>query len=109
MIANGGFHRIKKGGRNGFLLKSRLQRGLDSANWSCIEELMMYMGFGEKWISSVHECILGSQLEIFINGSPEPRTSASMWFTPIKEGDPLSSLLFDIAVEGLSVPLLSGH
>lgn len=62
MIANEVMHRIKKGGREGFLLKVNFNRAFDSVNWSYLEEVMMYMGFGDKWISLVHECISGSQM-----------------------------------------------
>lgn len=48
MIANEVMHRIKKGGREEFLLKVNFNRAFDSVNWSYLEEVMMYMGFGDK-------------------------------------------------------------
>jgi hypothetical protein len=59
MVANEVMHHIKKDGREGFLLKVNFNKAFDSVNCSYLEEVMMYMGFGDKWISLVHECISG--------------------------------------------------
>jgi hypothetical protein len=70
MIANEIMHRIKKDWREGFLLKVGFNKAFNPVNCSYLEEVIMYMGFGDKWISLAHECISASQMAILINGSP---------------------------------------
>lgn len=53
MIANDVIHFIKKGGQNEFLLKVDFNKAFDSVNQTYLEKVMMYMGFGDKWISQM--------------------------------------------------------
>jgi mannosylglycoprotein endo-beta-mannosidase len=65
-----------------------------------LEEMLSYMGFEQRLISLIHECIMGFKLSILINGSPSMEFGVHRG---LRQGNPLSPFLFDIAVEGLSV------
>ena len=63
----------------------------------------MYMlqrcGFSEKWKKWIRYCISTVKFSILINGSPSDFFGSSRG---LRQGDPLSPLLFDIVMEALS-------
>ena len=63
----------------------------------------MYMlqrcGFSEKWRKWIRYCISTVKFSILINGSPSDFFGSSRG---LRQGDPLSPLLFDIVMEALS-------
>ena len=63
----------------------------------------MYMlqccGFSEKWRKWIRYCISTVKFSILINGSPSDFFGRSR---VLRQGDPLSPLLFDIVMEALS-------
>jgi len=61
---------------------------------------MTYMGFGAKWRVWISSCLSTSQVSVLVNGSPSPEFKVRRG---IRQGDPLSPFLFNIAAEGLSI------
>ena len=84
------------------LLKVDLYKAFNSILWEHIDISMGYMGFGSHWRKLVFECLSTSKLAILINGSPNREFSMER---DLRQGDPLSPFLFDIAVQGLIVLL----
>lgn len=67
--------------------------------WVFIERIMGKMGFDEKWIPKVMNCVKGASFSVIINGKPIAN------FTPtsgLRQGCSLSPYLFLICSEGLS-------
>ncbi|XP_057456943.1 uncharacterized protein LOC130747902 [Lotus japonicus] len=93
---------LNKNQRGGYLLKLDFAKAYDSIEWNFLLELLAKMNFGEKWISWIKTCVTTASLAILINGSP------SVFFDiekGLRQGDPLSPLLFNICVNGLSCML----
>ena len=52
---------------------------------------MKRMGFGERWIGWIRQCIFSASFAVLVNGSPTEFFSASRG---IRQGDPLSPPTF---------------
>jgi len=100
MIANEVVHAIRSKKDHGFLLKVDFHKAFDSILLEHIDSTMCYMGFGSHWRKLISECLSTSKLAILINGSPSKEFSVERG---LRQGDPLSPFLFDIAVQGLTV------
>lgn len=61
--------------------------------------MMRSIGFGEIWICWIKECLVTAKIAVLVNGSPMNEFSMSRG---LRQGDPLSLLLFLIATEGLN-------
>ena len=57
------------------------------------------MGFGLKWRGWIKACVTSVRFSILVNGSPESFFGRSRG---LRQGDPLSSLLFLLIMEVLS-------
>lgn len=81
------------------MLKLDFQNAFDSISWNYLEVTMKRMNFGDFWISWIHECLFTARISIQLNGSPSEEFSIERG---VRQGDPLSPFLFNIAVEGLN-------
>lgn len=92
----------KKRKRKLFIFKVDFDMAFDSLNWSFLDNMMCLMGFGEKWRSWIFGCISSARVFVLVNGNPTKQFSIQRG---VRQGDPISSFLFIIAIEGLSVSI----
>ncbi|XP_019163602.1 PREDICTED: uncharacterized protein LOC109159944 [Ipomoea nil] len=91
--------RTKKGKTGWMALKIDLEKAFDRLSWSFIEDTLRDIGFNQSWIRNIMHCITSSRLAVFWNGH------LTDWFAPekgIRQGDPISPLLFVLCIERLS-------
>ena len=91
-------HDIKVKKKQGVLFKIDFEKAYDSIKWEFVEEVLTRKGFDPKvrhWIMST---VRGGKVCIDINGEN------SSYFTThrgLRQGDPLSPMLFNLAADAL--------
>jgi hypothetical protein len=80
-------------------VKIDLSKAYDRVNWLYIWMLLIHLGFGVAFTNWVMGCLTTVSFSILINGSTSSFFQADMG---VRQGCPLSPLLFLLVVESLS-------
>jgi retron-type reverse transcriptase len=92
-------HEVKWKKQNGLIFKVDFEKAYDKVNWNFLHNMMTKKGFGDKWCDSVMKTVKGGKVAIKTNDMIGP------YFTThkdVRQGDPFSPLLFNIAADGLA-------
>nr|GEV68877.1 RNA-directed DNA polymerase, eukaryota [Tanacetum cinerariifolium] len=73
-------------------------RAYDSVRRDYLDDVLNKFGFGSKWRNWIHNCLNSSKVSILVNESP---TGEFQFRKGLKQGDPLSPLLFLLIMESL--------
>jgi hypothetical protein len=95
-------HDIHKNKESGVILKLDYEKAYDRVSWA-LEEMLTSRGFGHTWVRWIMKLVKGGSLCVRINDEN------SSFFKPgkgLRQGDPLSPLLFNLVADVFTRMLL---
>jgi hypothetical protein len=98
-VSQEALHNIKTQKQKGAVLKIDLSKAYDRVSWLFLRMLLTHLGFGLPFINWVMSCITSVSFAVLINGAASPFFLAERG---LRQGCPLSPLLFLLVAEGLS-------
>jgi hypothetical protein len=88
--------------RDSIFLKLDITKAFDTVDWAFLLEVLTKLGFGRRWISMVCGLLGTTSTRVVVNGVP-----GGLIFNRrgLRQGDPLSPLLFDTVMDTLHLIL----
>ena len=80
-------------------IKLGISKAYDQVEWSFLRQIMLKLGFDERWVQLPMAIVHTAKYLVLINGEPKGYISPSRG---LKQRDPLSPYLFLLCAEGLS-------
>ncbi|XP_074290503.1 uncharacterized protein LOC141617216 [Silene latifolia] len=82
-----------------FMLKVDLKKAYDSLNWEFLEQMLISLNFPQQFTGKIMECVRSASYSLSLNGEIFGYFKGRKG---LRQGDPLSPLLFKISMEYLS-------
>jgi len=99
-------HQCQQSKREIIILKLDFTKAFDTIEHNTIIEMMKHMGFDDKWRSWTQKILGSSSFAILLNGVPGKQFQCKRG---VRQGDPLSPLLFVMAADLLQCIVNKAH
>ena len=86
-------HELKRTKQEGIILKLDFEKAYDRVSWNFLEEVLIRKGFFQTWVDWMMKAINGGRVAINVNGE---RGEFFRSHKGLRQGDPLSPLLFNL-------------
>lgn len=90
---------IQKHRLPGRILKVDFSKAFDIVDWGFLLDLLKAHGFSDRWIGWIKSILTSSKAKFLINGT---QSEYVRFHKGLRQGDPLSSLLFALVINVLS-------
>lgn len=99
VVAHGAIHSLSNSGSKWIVLNLDYEKAFDKVNVDLLEELLTKRGLSSKWIGWIHKITArGGSIRVKLNNLESNFFSNAKG---LKQGDPLSPLLFNLVVDVL--------
>jgi exonuclease III len=105
-VAQECIHTLNSKKQQAILLKLDLKQAFDCVNWNFLHLILLQSGFGVATTNWILGCISSATMAVLINGEP---TKSFRCERGLRQGCPLSPLLFIFTLEALSILLKSSQ
>ena len=106
LVAHEVLHSINTNKTSNFVIKLDMMKAYDRVCWKFLLQILAKMGFSKNWCKWIKACISGAWFSVNIKRKPEGFFHSSQG---IRQGDPLSPVLFIIMAEAFSRTISHQH